>query len=118
MGKTGIKISQWESHTVKTSLPFILTFVQHQGTLLAQARIYEWYWETHSSWGWLWLIGMILLVLLFWGIFILGLVVAVRWIMGKNRAKASDTAMEILRQRYARSEITKEEFEAKKKDLR
>jgi uncharacterized membrane protein len=34
----------------------------------------------------------------------------------RQRAEA-DSALEILRQRYARGEINKDEFEAKKKDL-
>lgn len=93
---------------MKTGLPL---------SLLTQARIYQWSWETHSPWGWFWLVGIIFLFLLFWGIFFLGLVVAVRWMLGRKRLQPSDTAMEILRQRYARSEIGKEEFEAKKKDL-
>ena len=103
---------------MKTSLQFLLAAIERQGVLLGQARVYEWSWEMHSRWGWIWVVGMILLMLLFWGIFFLGLVVAVRWILGKGRRKSPDTAMEILRQRYARGEITTEEFEAKRSDLR
>jgi uncharacterized membrane protein len=32
-------------------------------------------------------------------------------------SRATDSALDILRQRYARGDISKEEFEAKKKDL-
>ena len=92
--------------------------IQRQGVPLGQVRFYEWSWEMHSKWGWVWVLGMILMVLLFWVIFFLGLVVAVRWMLGKGRRKTADKAMEILRQRYARGEITKEDFEAKKNDLR
>jgi len=95
-----------------------LDVIERQGALLGQARIYEWSWEMHSRWGWVWVLGMILMVLLFWVIFFLGVVVAVRWLLGKGRRKTSDKAIEILRQRYARGEITKEDFEAKKSDLR
>ncbi len=80
-------------------------------------RVYEWSWEMHSRWGLLWLLAVILIMLLFWGMFFLGLFVAVRWMLGKGRGKPSE-ALEILRQRYARGEITKEDFEAKKSDLR
>jgi putative membrane protein len=46
-----------------------------------------------------------------------GLVVGVRWLLGKGNEPKQDSAIEILRQRYARGEINKEEFEVKKKDL-
>ena len=53
----------------------------------------------------------------FLGAFIVGLVVGIRWLLGKGNEKKPDSALEILRQRYARGEINKEEFEAKRKDL-
>jgi uncharacterized membrane protein len=41
----------------------------------------------------------------------------IRWLISQGKESRSDSALEILRQRYARGEINKEEFEAKKKDL-
>jgi uncharacterized membrane protein len=38
--------------------------------------------------------------------------------VGQGKEEKSDSTIEILRQRYARGEINKDEFEAKKKDLR
>jgi putative membrane protein len=46
-----------------------------------------------------------------------GLIALVRWLVTPGRASRTDTALEILRQRYARGEINKEEFDAKKRDL-
>ena len=43
-----------------------------------------------------------------WVLFILGLVVGIRWLIGKGKEQQQDSALEILRQRYARSEINKE----------
>jgi putative membrane protein len=42
---------------------------------------------------------------------------AIRWLAGQGKETRTDSALEILRQRYARGEINKEEFEARKKDL-
>ena len=82
---------------------------------LIQDRSYEWGWRMHSMWG-IFGIGMILMMLLFWVLVIVGLIAAIRWLTGQKGPR-SDSALEILRQRYARSEINKEEFEAKKRDL-
>jgi putative membrane protein len=60
---------------------------------------------------------MMAMMFLFWVLFIVGLIVGIRWLIGKGKDHHPDTAMDILRQRYARGEINKEEFEAKKKDL-
>jgi putative membrane protein len=77
--------------------------VPHPGW--AQERAYEWGWGMHPMsglWG-IWGMVMMLMMLVFWGVVISGFV--------------SDPALEILRQRYARGEINKEEFEARKRDL-
>lgn len=60
-----------------------------------------------------------LMVLVFWGLVVVAIVFAIRWVARMGRAGAtSDRALEILRERYARGEIEKDEFEAKKRDLR
>ncbi len=41
----------------------------------------------------------------------------VRWLISQGKEPRSDSALEILRQRYARGEINKEEFEAKKREI-
>jgi len=71
----------------------------------------------HPMWGiWgAWGIGMMLMMLVFWTLVIMGLVVGIRWIVRESRP--SDAALEILRQRYARGEIDKNEFESKRRDL-
>ena len=54
---------------------------------------------------------------MFWGVVIVGIVLGIRWLMSQARAPQPDKALDILRQRYARGEINKDEFEAKKRDL-
>ena len=89
-------------------------------TVFVQERVYDWGWGMHPMW-WMsgaWGIGMMFMMLVFWILVIAGLVLGVRWLMqeGKER-RGNDSALEILRQRYARGEINKEEFETKKRDL-
>jgi putative membrane protein len=76
-------------------------------------------WAMHPMWGvWgAWHIGMMLMMLVFWGVVIAGIVLAIRWLASQGRAPRPDAALDILRQRYARGDISKEEFEAKKRDL-
>ena len=60
---------------------------------------------------------MMLMMLVFWGLVIAGLVVGLRWLLGQGRAGSRDDSLEILRQRYARGEIDKQEFDARRHDL-
>lgn len=64
-----------------------------------------------------------LLFLIFWVIVIAAIVWAVKWMFGGGAGyrhkdmPQEDSALKILKERYARGEISKEEFENKKKDL-
>jgi len=88
------------------------------GVAWAQPQSWE-SWGMHPMWGmWgFWGVGMMLLMFLFWGAVIAGIVVAIRWLMHQGRASRSDSALDILRERYARGEIDREEFLARKRDL-
>ena len=86
---------------------------------LRQDRTWEWQWGMHPMmfmWGAGGLV-MMFMMLVFWGLVIAGLVLGVRWLAGQRRGAPRDEALEILRQRYARGEIGKEEFETRKRDL-
>ena len=83
----------------------------------AQERPYGW--DMHPMWwmGGAWGIGMMFMMFLFWALIIAAVVLGIRWLAGQGRESRPDSALEILRQRYARGEIDKEEFESRKKDL-
>ena len=86
---------------------------------LGQDRSWESQWGMHPMmfmWGAGGLV-MMLMMLVFWGLIIAGLVLGVRWLAGQGRAAGRDEALEILRQRYARGEIDKQEFDTRKRDL-
>jgi putative membrane protein len=95
----------------------IANALHRTSSLIAQERFYEWHWDMHPMWWWGWGIGMMAMMFLFWVIFIVGLIVAIRWLFGKGRERTPDSALEIVRQRYARGEIDKDEFETRKRDL-
>ena len=69
------------------------------------------------GWGWF----MPIFMILFWGLVIWGIVALVRGVSEPRSSDSAwnrtDSAMEVLKKRYARGEINKEEYEEKKKDL-
>ena len=48
---------------------------------------------------------------------IVGVVALIRWLWPTPPGRAPDTAVGILRERYARGDINREEFEARRQDL-
>lgn len=72
-----------------------------------------------GSFGWGWF--MPVFMILFWGLIIWAVVALVRGLARQDGSESAggrrDSAMEILKERYARGEIKKEEYEEKKHDL-
>ncbi len=72
-----------------------------------------------GEFGW-WGMGMGgLAMIIFWGLLIFAVAMAVRWVMQQSGSSSTraQTPLEILQARYARGEIEREEFEQKKRDL-
>lgn len=73
-----------------------------------------WYWGDFG--GWWMVLGMIFMVI-FWG----GIIALVVWVIRRmtRQGPSSDgrTPLDIAKERYARGEITREQFEQIKKDL-
>jgi putative membrane protein len=68
------------------------------------------------SWGWFGIVHMVL----WWFLIILGIVVLAKWLFGgggSSRGAEGDRAVAILRERSARGEIDKAEFDARRRDL-
>ncbi len=71
----------------------------------------------HWNYGWGMGFGWLFMII-FWVLVVLGVVYLLKLVSGgARREEKRDTALDILKQRYAKGEITKEEFEEKKKDL-
>jgi putative membrane protein len=72
----------------------------------------DWGYGTHWFGG--------ILMIIFWIAVIVGIIVLIRWLIlskGSGGSSRGQGSLEILRQRYARGEIDREEFEEKKRDL-
>ena len=75
-----------------------------------------------DGWGMGWL-GMIFNIV-FWVLILVGLVFLIRWLIQSGRDRADQSgggrgsrALDIVKERYARGEIDKQQFESMKKDL-
>ncbi|RKY76212.1 hypothetical protein DRQ00_09180 [candidate division KSB1 bacterium] len=73
----------------------------------------------HNLWGWGGDGGFFMLA--FWIVVIVGIIFLVKWIVEQSRSIAPsssrDSALDILKKRYAKGEIDREEFEQKKRDI-
>lgn len=72
------------------------------------------------GWGAGWGVFGAVHMLLWWVLIILGIIVLAKWLFGgfpRGERDTRDRALEILRERFARGEIQKDEFEQKKRDL-
>jgi len=59
-------------------------------------------------------------MLLFWGFIILGIVALVKWLSGNRSGSISPRGtmpLDFLKERYAKGELDRKEFEEKKRDL-
>ena len=71
----------------------------------------------HMDYGWGMGFGWIFMIA-FWALVILGVVYLLKLIAGGSKNnETTETAIDILKKRYAKGEISKEEFEARKKDI-
>jgi putative membrane protein len=73
-------------------------------------------WHGFDGWGWGMMgIGMVFMVL-FWALAILGVVVLIKW-LARGPTGGAEKPLDILRERYARGDITREQFEQMKRDV-
>jgi putative membrane protein len=74
-------------------------------------------WGNWGNYGWGMGFGWIFIVL-FWALVIFGIVYIVQAILRRGgRSGPEETPIDVLKKRYAKGEITKEEFERRKDDI-
>jgi len=97
-------------------LPLFITILSFSGVALAHGE-YDWHMGPWGHMGYFGFGGLIM-----WILFLIVIGVAVYLIVQATKAKGpessfKETPMEILKKRYAKGEITKEQFDKMKKDL-
>ncbi len=71
------------------------------------------------GWGWGWMILMMILMIVFWG----GVIALIVWAVTRFARRTGSTIthrtdpLDIAKERYARGEITKEQYEQIRRDL-
>ena len=76
--------------------------------------MWRWGQGGYATWmGWLGPVFM----LVFLALAVAGIVALVRYSAGRDRSGGAESALELLKKRYARGEISKEEFEEKRNVL-
>jgi putative membrane protein len=75
-------------------------------------------WNGFEGMGWGWIGLGLLHMVFFWGLVILALVGLVKWLSGGSESPPGrGSAMDILKARYAKGDLTREEFERMKREI-
>jgi putative membrane protein len=74
-------------------------------------------WGGPDGWGWGWIGLGIFHMGLFWILVILGIVVLVKWLASSGASPTGSRALDILKERYAKGELTREQFDQMKRDM-
>jgi putative membrane protein len=108
---------------LKSSIFALTSLLSNSKGALAQGGRYgDWHMGPGmmGGWGMGWFGGIFMIV--FWILMLVGLVMLIKWLFqstsrGKGNGQSGLRALEILKERYARGEIDKTQFENMKRDL-
>ena len=102
----------------------IFSLIMSIGHSVAWEKHFEWKGDPGPIFGGLCFLIPIMICVAFWGAVIVGIVYFIKWISRSGQKPevrpdltTEETALDILKKRYARGEITKEDFERMKQDI-
>mgnify|MGYP003113974883 CR=1 FL=1 len=107
---------------MKIGLPAIASAMASFPALAQASTDRSLYWDYGGDWGWGHMISGSLMMILFWGGLIVLIVLAVRWAgsgasQGGGSPSSTKRGLDTLRERFARGEIDKNEFDERKRLL-
>ncbi len=117
-----MKLIRWVSVIHLPALITVFLSVFPVNALAQQGRYGDWHMGSGMMGGWGFGGGGGIFMIFIWILVIVGLVFLIKWLIqtitgGNPKTESNPTAMDILKQRYAKGEIDKAEFEAMKKDI-
>lgn len=74
-------------------------------------------WGMHGDVGWGWMIGMMIVMVLFWGAIIFGAIWLIRATVGGRPEERRESPTELLERRFAEGAISVEDYRARRKVL-
>jgi putative membrane protein len=74
-------------------------------------------WGMHGDIGWGWMIGMMILMVLFWGAIIFGVIWLLRGTVGGRPEERRESPTEVLDRRFAEGAISVEDYRARREVL-
>ncbi|MCH8505892.1 MAG: SHOCT domain-containing protein [Ectothiorhodospiraceae bacterium] len=106
-------------HRMIALIAFPATAPMASPALAQRYEDYHGFWHPASGWGHMLFGGLMMII--FWGGVIALIVLLIHWLGGpgdsRSHKERAPDALDILKQRYARGEIDREEYQQRKQDL-
>jgi putative membrane protein len=74
-------------------------------------------WGMHGDVGWGWMIGMMFVMVLFWGAIIFGAIWLIRAAVGGRPQERKESPLDVLERRFAEGAISVEDYRARREVL-